>query len=269
MSEQEPGPTHTPYGQSSPYGQPAQGSPYGQQPYGSQPYGQQPHGAPAGNAGKRPTTVTVAAWVSIVFSALVGALFGLLGLALLVARDQAIDEIRKSPDYQNLDFDVDQAYGVAVVLMFGMLVWCLIAIVLAVFVLRRSNVARILLTISSAVTAVLSLLGIGGGIPVITLIAAVAVIVLLYVGGAGPWFKGLPPGGSDGYGGSYGDPYGAPQGQPYGQPTYGSTPGQQPYGSTPGTDQGGSYPPPPASDNPYGQPPAGGSDGPSSDYPGR
>ena len=268
MSEQDPGPTHTPYGQSSPYGQPAQGQPYGQQPYGQQPYG-----SPVGDAGKRPTTVTAAAWISIVFSALTGALFGLIGFGLLVARDQVIDEIRKSPDYQNLDFDVDQAYGVAVAMMFGIFVWCVIAIVLSVFVLRRSNVARILLTISSAVVAVLSLLGIAGGLPIVTLIASVAVIVLLYVGGAGAWFKGLPPGGSGGSygGGSYGDPYGAPQGQPYGQSS-----GQQPYGQgTPGaqgsqwTDQGSSYPPPPASDNPYGQPPAGGSDGPSSDYPGR
>ena len=49
------------------------GSPtrYGQQPaYGQQPYGQQPSGD------QRPGTVTAAAWITIVFSAITAALFG-------------------------------------------------------------------------------------------------------------------------------------------------------------------------------------------------
>ena len=265
MSEQEPGPTHTPYGQPSQGQQPQS---YGQQPYGSQPYGQQPYGSPVGDAGKRPATVTAAAWISIVFSALTAALFGVIAFGLLVARDQVVEEIQKSPDYQDINVDVDQAYGVAVALMFGIFVWCVIAIVLAVFVLRRSNVARILLTISAAVTAVLSLLGIAGGIPIVTLIAAIAVLVLLYVGGAGDWFKGVPSGGQ---GGGYGDPYAQ---QPYGQQPYGQQ-AQDPYGQQApqdpyGQGQTGSGYPSPSSDNPYGQPPTGGTDQPpSSDYPGR
>ena len=60
----------------------------------------------------------------------------------------------------------------------------------AVLVLRRSNAARITLVVSSAVTALISLFGIGSGVSAITLLAAVAVIVLLFVGGANDWFKG-------------------------------------------------------------------------------
>ena len=56
--------------------------------------------------------------------------------------------------------------------------------------LRRSNVARILLVISSAVVALFSLLSITSGVSAVWLVAAIAVIVLLFVGGAGDWFKG-------------------------------------------------------------------------------
>ena len=63
----DPGPTHLPYGQ-DPYGQQPGGQPY---PYGQQPSdGQQPAGD------RRPGTVTAAAWITIVFSALTAVLFG-------------------------------------------------------------------------------------------------------------------------------------------------------------------------------------------------
>ena len=55
--------------------------------------------------------------------------------------------------------------------------------------LRRSNGARIALVISSAVSAVLSLLAIGSLLSGLWLIASIAVIVLLFTGGAGDWFK--------------------------------------------------------------------------------
>ena len=135
-------------------------------------------------------------------------------------------------------------------------------------VLRRSNVARILLVISASVTALLSLLSITSGISLVVLIAAVATIVLLFAGGASAWFKRLPA-----YDGGYG---GHPAG-PYGQsaPPQQPSPYANPYGSQPGQDSGAQYPPPP-SENPYGQPRAEGGpedrsegDHPPRDYPGR
>src|SRR5687767_1756937 len=98
MSDQDPGPTHTPYGQPSgqpnPYGQPPTGEPY---PYGQQPYGQQPsYGqSPGPGRDRRPGTVTAAAWITIVFSAIVAVIFGLTTLGLIVARDQVITEMER------------------------------------------------------------------------------------------------------------------------------------------------------------------------------
>lgn len=267
--QQDPGPTHTPYGQPDPYGQGSAGQP--------SPYGQQPAwGAPQPTGDRRPGTVTAAAWIAIVFSAITAAIFGFAALALLVARDQVIDEMERVPEFQDANIDPDTAVGALVAVMLFLLLWAVIAVVLAVFVLRRSNVARILLVISSAVVGLFSLLSITSGISFLLLLAAAAVIVLLFVGGAGEWFKRLPSYGA-GYPGYPADPYGgqSPYGSqptygapsPYGsQPTYpppGQQPGQQagqqgypsqspnPYGQTPGSDAG---PAAPSGENPYGQP---------------
>ena len=254
MSEQEPGPTHTPYGQPDPSGQ---GNPYGQpagQPY---PYGQQPAygGAPQLAGDRRPGTVTAAAWLTIVLSAVTASVFGFTGLALLVARDQVIAEMEKVPEFQDANIDADAAVGVLVAVMAGLVVWSLVAIVLAVLVLRRSSVARILLVISCAATAIFSLLSVSSGVTVVPLVAAIATVVLLFTGGASDWFKRVPAY-AGGYPGAYpGGPSGYPA-QPYGQQPY----GQDPYGQQP----------PSAGENPYGQqPPSDNGPDDRRDYPGR
>lgn len=266
----------TPYGQSDPY---PQASPYGQQP---------PYGMAQQTGDRRPGTVTAAAWITIGFSAITALLFGFTGLALLVARDQVIAEMEKVPEFQDANLDADAAVGVLVAIMAALVIWAIVAIILAVLVLRRSNVARILLVISGAVTALFSLLSITSGVSVVLLLASGAVIVLLFTGGAGDWFKRLPaypgggyPGAPTGYPGSqYGSPYGSPYGVQPGQdaPTHYPS-ADNPYGQTP-------QPQPPAADNPYGQqpppaenpygqqpPPAEGGpdypDHPPRDYPGR
>lgn len=233
MSEhnQEPGPTHMPYGQPAPYGQ---GYTDGQQPaYGAAPQ-------PAGD--RRPGTVTAAAWLTIVFSAVTAFVFGFTGLALLVARDQVIAEMEKVPEFQDANIDADAAVGVLVAVMVGLVVWSLVAIVLAVLVLRRSSVARILLVISCAATAIFSLLSVASGVTVVPLVAAIATVVLLFTGGASDWFKRVPS-----YAGGYPGAYpGGPSGYP-----------AQPYGSAYGVQPGPDAPQPPASENPYGQDPYG------------
>ena len=245
MSEQEPGPTHSPYGQSDPYGS----NPYGQvNPYGQSSSGMQPS---AGD--RRPGTVTAAAWITIVCSALTALIFGFTALALLVARDQVIAEMERVPEFRDANIDADAAVGVLVAVMVGLVIWAVAAIVLAVLVLRRSNVARILLVISCAVTALFSLLSITSGVSIVLLLASAAAMVLLFTGGANDWFRRLPSPTGGGYPGA---PTGYPAG-PYGQQPPAS---DNPYGQQP-----------PASDNPYGQqPPAeGGTDYPPRDYPNR
>ena len=68
-------------------------------------------------------------------------------------------------------------------------VWSAAAILLAVLVMRRSNVSRILLVVSSAGCAVVSLLGVLAILPVLWVIGAIVVIVLLFTGGANAWFS--------------------------------------------------------------------------------
>ena len=289
-----PSPSQNPYGQPVPSGQDTPyGQSYGQQPAGQQPYGygQQPYGGvPARSGDKRPGTVTAAAWITIVFSAITAVLFALGGLGLLVARDDVIAEMERVPEFQDANIDAESAVGVLVVVLLGVVIWCLVAAILAVFVLRRSNVARILLVISASVAAVFALIGITSGFSLVPLVACLATIVLLFVGGAGDWFKRVPdfsgyPGDPAGYqAGAYGG-YGSTGADPYQQqgqqpeqqqPPQGGTAYPDPYGNPYGTP---SQPQPGSSPNPYGQVPPthqdpdapsdGNGDHPPRDYPGR
>ena len=262
MSDQEPGPSQNPYGQSqpaNPYGQPSSTpNPYGEQP-APQPYGgqQQPYGGPVATSGDpRPGTVTAAGWITIVLSGLSAALFAIGALLFVVARDSIVNEMERVPEFEQANIDPDSVVGVMVAFMLMLVIWAVISVVLGVFVLRRSNVARILLVISSVVTALGSLLLIASGISAVWLIAAIAVIVMLFIGGAGDWFNRTPsqpydggPGGPGGY-----DHGGQQPGSPYGDQTYGTPP-------PPEQGQGGTPPPPE-----QGQ---GGTDYPPPTYPGR
>jgi hypothetical protein len=220
-----PPPSQNPYGQpANPYGeQPAQQNPYGgqpaqnpyggqpaqQNPYGGQPqqnpygqpslppaYGQQPaygqpgygYGGPATD--KRPGSVTAAAVITLIFSGLSLLLYAFILVALVVARDEVVDEITRQPDFEDAGISADSAFGVIVAFVAVFMVWCVIACILAALLLRRSNAARITLVVSSAVTALFSLLAINSIVSAVTLLAAVATIVLLFVGGANDWFKG-------------------------------------------------------------------------------
>lgn len=164
------------------------------------PYGQAPPPAPyaahSGDPDKRPGTVTAAAVISILFSAISALLFGALTVAFLVARDGIVDAIDDEVAGQSQfeDFSAADIADVGLVVMGILTVWCLIALVLAVLALRRQNWARITLVISAAVSAVLSLLSFAAIFPLVTLIAAIATIVLFFTGGANDWYsrKGNP-----------------------------------------------------------------------------
>ena len=194
-----PPPSENPYGQPPASDQPPAGQgPYGQPAYGQQPgYGQQPaYGAPGygpPQPDKRPATVTAASVVTLVLAGLSALLYLFLLVALLVARDSVLDEIEASEGFEEAGVSADSAFGVVVLVVGIFAAWCLIASLLAVLVLRRSNISRIMLVISSAMTAVFSLLAITSGVSAITLLGSIAVIVLLFTGGASEWFKRRPP----------------------------------------------------------------------------
>ena len=198
-----PNPYGQPPGGEPAYGQPpAAPAPYGQPPaapapYGqANPYGQQPaYGAPTGDPGKRPGTVTAAGIVAIVMSTLSLLLFLVVSVGVLVARDDVEDAINDELAKQQGmgDISATDLTAVVLVVMLVLVFWCLSAIVLGVLTLKRRNWARIMLVVSSAITAIFSLIGITSGVSALPLIAAIAVIVLLFTGGANQWFAKRQP----------------------------------------------------------------------------
>ncbi len=176
---------------STPHGQP-QNQPQNQPqtPYGFEPpqQGWTPPPAPPRDPDKRPGTVTAASIITIVSSlvALVGTGLGLV--ALLVARDDVMDEMRDQPGFDTAGLDADALYDVFVVSLIVFVVWCLVGVILGFWALSRSNLARAVLTVSAALTALVSLVAIMSLVSAIPLLAAVAVLVLLYVGGSNEWY---------------------------------------------------------------------------------
>jgi hypothetical protein len=147
------------------------------------------YGRPLGSD-ERPGTVVAAGWITIITAGLSFLLYGFITLAMVVAKDEVLREIDKALAEQGSTgtFDAEDAFGAVVAVLLVVTVWCLIACVLAVFAMRRSNVARILLIISAVVAACFSLLGITSVVSAVPLIACVAVIILLFTGGAGDWY---------------------------------------------------------------------------------
>lgn len=175
---------------SDPYGSYGQNDPYGG-PYGGAPFpGQQPPPPPYGtDPDKRPGTVLAAALITIILSALT-ALIGLAtAIVASVKRDWIKSHVLNDPTYNFDRNDVDRAINVLIGVSVALVVLSLVAIVVAVFVLRRSNVARILLVILSGITIVGSGLSITSLLSAVTLVGAIVVIVLLFVGGSNAWFR--------------------------------------------------------------------------------
>ncbi len=189
---QQPGPTDwpangptyppPPSGQASypPYDQP------GYSPY-NQPYGQ-PYGPGDQQSDKRPLTVTIAAVLTWVGSGLVLAGALLFAVALSVSRDMVVDEIERTAQDTQVALDVDDVLAVVWAGMAFFTIWALVAAVLAVFAFRRSNGARITLVISAVMTALVSLLVVATGVSLLWLVLGVAVVVLLFTGGANDWY---------------------------------------------------------------------------------
>lgn len=205
-----PPPSPSPYGQpptQQPQGEqaPAQPQSYTQQ-YGqsySQQYGQQ-YGQPAqgaypsyGEPGKdsRPATVTAAGVITLVTSGLMFVLLAVSLVTVLAAGPDSdyvqdiVDEMaRQNAAYE--DFSAQTIVNIAAVGIAIALGWALIAMLLAVFAMRRSNAARIGLVVSAALVFVpTGLIGVTGAFAMLLLSAAcIVVIICLFAGGASGWF---------------------------------------------------------------------------------
>ena len=252
-----------PYGEQLPYGQPPYGQPYGQQvpyggyppQYGQLPYGQLPpgqpsqgqgpygqpyYGAPQVDPNRRPITVTIAVWATWALSALTLVVFVMSAFALAAGGGDLVRQVEQDPAFrqqfeqQLRDITTDQILAGLWVFVAVAIFWSAASIVLAWFVFRRANWARITLVVSAAMTVLFSLLGFPFGF-LHTLVAG-AVIALLFTGGANPWFTRRPA--AQGYPGPF-LPYGQPQ-QYGGQP---GQPGQPQQPEEPPRDRGKDEPP--------------------------
>lgn len=145
-----------------------------------------PAGAPV-QRDRRPVTVTVAAWLTWVFSALTVFAFSLVVLVILAARDELLAALQRDPAITGLNLTSRQILAVLWVFSAVAIFWSLAAIALAVLAYRRVNAGRVGLVVSAAVSGAVGLSFIGVG----WLHAAAAFVTLgLLVGGsANRWYS--------------------------------------------------------------------------------
>ena len=178
-------PTHGPPPLSVPssYGPSSYGPPpaYGPPSYGPSPYGPGGWQLPE----SRPGGVTAAAVITLVGAGLAALIGGLVSLAFLFARSSFEEGVARELE----DFSASQQSVVVSVVgwyFIGCTLLALVAIVLAILLLRDRHRVRVPLVVLSAITALL-------GIPLFPFgllwsVAAISVIILLFVGSAGAWF---------------------------------------------------------------------------------
>lgn len=162
-------------------------------------YGGQPGHAQPRDAQKRPTTVTIAAWLTWGFSSLTLLAFAVVVLAMLAARDQLVDSLQSDPNFAALHLATDDVMAVLWAMSAVVLFWCAAAITLAALAYRGMNWARITLVVSSSFALLFSLAAFPVGL--LHAMAAGATITLLFVGGANQWYsrRSDVPGSSAGY----------------------------------------------------------------------
>jgi hypothetical protein len=163
-----------------PFGAPTGGVTPPAYPYGQPPMAPPPTGAyppPAATAPRRPMTVLVAGILTISGAILALGFFGLLAVALATDEAGFRRSLREDPNFSTSGLSEDGVVRFMWVLVVAILVWSVVAIVLAVFAMLGAQWARILLTISAALSVFF------------TLFLSVIVIVLLFTGGANEWYR--------------------------------------------------------------------------------
>ena len=145
-------------------------------------YGQRP----TGPVGRRPTTVTIAAVLTWLFSAIAFVGFLAAVVVLLGDRSQMLDVLSNNPQVASSGLTSNQLIAVIWVVCAIFVFWCVVSMVLAFLAFRGHNWARITLVVSAAVAALFGAFAFPTGLA--HAIVAAAVIVLLFTGGANDWF---------------------------------------------------------------------------------
>ncbi len=172
-------------------------------PFGSRPdpgwappaYDQQP-GTPTWAAGttqdpdRRPASVIVATAITWLFAGLSTFVFLIVVLMLMFGQDALVEAIRADARFDEMNVSMDDLLAALWVGSSIAIFWSLSAIILAVLAFRRIGWARIVLAVSAAITALVS---IGAGLAgLVMVVPAAATVGLLFSRGANAWYSRKP-----------------------------------------------------------------------------
>jgi hypothetical protein len=112
-------------------------------------------------------------------------------VALFTVSDRLIDDMyRRNPDLAAQGISDDMLIGLTLLMIVGLVIWCLSAAALTVLVFRRVDWARIVLVVSAATCGVLCLIGaaVGAFVLLLPLLASACCIALLLRSDTRSWF---------------------------------------------------------------------------------
>lgn len=135
-----------------------------------------------------PGVVRAACLLTWAFSGLTAAAYVLIVFGAAVDRDGVLKVVHDSGVVNGMSWSDDQIIGVLVALSAFVIVWCVVASLLAALVWRRVGWARIVLLVSCGVAAAFMVAAVP--VSVAHLAAATAVFVLLLRPSARAWFGG-------------------------------------------------------------------------------
>lgn len=178
-----PGPAYP--GPSAPppqYGQPE----YGQPQYGQPGYGQPGYGGGPVVPQKRPGGVTAAGVITIVLASVAALAGALVALAYLIDKEGFANQIDDSDAFTGVGVEAADVATFLFVVFLVVLVLAAFAILAAIRMLKGSAGMRLALVVLSAITILIGILTIPVGL--LWSVAAIAVIILCFAGGASAWF---------------------------------------------------------------------------------
>ena len=152
-----------------------------------------PH--PQSHPQSRPAGVAVACVLTWIASGLTALGMVLTGVLLAVSPDVLLDEVhRQNPELESEGVTDGLLVGVTFAMIAALVLWCVAAAVLAILVFHRVEWARIVLVVSAAAAAVLSLIGtaVGAFLLALTLVASVVTLALLLRPEVRAWFRDAP-----------------------------------------------------------------------------
>lgn len=153
-------------------------------------YAGQPWSSPPSvdRAPRRPRTVTVAVWLTWVFSILTLLVFGLLVLAMILDHEGLLSALQRDANVAALSLSGEEILAALWVVSAVCISWSLASIALAVLTIRGVGIARVALAVSAGLAGLVGFVAIPVGW--LNAAAGIASAVLLFTGGANEWFAG-------------------------------------------------------------------------------